>query len=417
MAKKRLTAHNGRTGKLGAYSARHNDRSGGRGDNIDAERTRLNFYWTWDKTSASPSATFDEAEAKFYAQHFSSWIEARNAAAKAAYHPERCIDVDKLRKSDKSCPEETIFQIGSAREGAADPHELARVISEFRKWREKEYPAVKSLDLAIHMDEITPHIHERVVWIAHKDGYEIVGQAAALREMNVQRPKPEKKEDRYNNAKVTYTEACRAKLMEICRAHDLEIIEEAAEPGKKTLDLKIWQVQQEEQRLNELKKEISFYRDALNNAIKAVQELTDATKEHKEPEYKNGVELKQKAFSRDKEVVMSQATYEELWYAAHSRDEMRRLGKQVTDELQRFKETYSGQYLAALEQQLADLRGTNEQLARDVRYLQNEPSYEDGYGEVIEAIRELLKRHPEYTEVADKLQDIIDERSTHYRDR
>ena len=416
MANKRLTAHNGRTGKLGAYSAKHNDRSGGRGDNIDAERTRLNFYWTWDKASASSSTTFDECEAKFYSQHFGAWIEARNAAARAAYHPERCVDVDKLRKSDKSCPEETIFQVGSAREGAADPHELARVISEFRKWREKEYPAVKSLDLAIHMDEITPHIHERVVWIAHKDGYEIVGQAAALREMGVQRPNMTKKEDRYNNAKVTYTETCRNKLLEICKAHGLEIIDEPAEPGKKTLDLKVWQARQEEKHIKELEQKISFYQSALDDAVKAVQKLIDTTKERSSDMYQNGVELKQKAFSRDKEVVLSKAAYEELWHAAHSRDEMRRLGKQVTDELQWFKKTYSGQYLAALEQQIADLRGTNEQLARDIRYLQNEPSYEDGYGEVIEAIRELLKRHPEYSEVADKLQDILDERATHNRE-
>lgn len=417
MANKRLTAHNGRTGKLGAYSAKHNDRSGGLGDNINPELTHKNGYWMWDQRSDSPSATFDASEAKFYTQHFAAWIEARNAAAKAAYHPERCVDVDKLRRSDKSCPEETIYQIGSAREGAADPHELANIITEFRKWRSKEYPNVKTLNLAIHLDEKTPHVHERVVWIAHKDGYEIVGQAAALREMGVQRPNMTKKEDRYNNAKVTYTEACRAKLMEICRAHDLEIIEEAAEPGKKTLDLKIWQVQQEEQRLNELKKEISFYRDALNNAIKAVQELTDATKEQKEPEYKNGVELKQKAFSRDKEVAMSQAMYEELWYAAHSRDEMRRLGKQITAELRAFQASFGGQYLSSLEQQIADLKGKNQQLSEDIWHLKNEPSYEDGYGEVIEAIRELVSRYPELNKAADELQNILDERSTHDRDR
>lgn len=416
MAQKRLTAHNGRTGKLGAYSAKHNDRSGGIGDNIDSSRTRENGYWMWDQGSESPSKTFDESEKKFYEQHFSAWIEVRNAAAKAAYHPERCVDVDKLRKSDKSCPEETVYQIGSKKEGAVEPRELAKIVTEFRRWRSKEYPNVKTLNLAIHLDENTPHVHERVVWLAHKDGYEIVGQAAALAKMGVQRPNPNKKENRYNNAKVTYTETCRNKLLEICKAHGLEIIDEPAEPGKKTLDLKVWQAKQEEERIKEFEQKISFYQSSLDDAVKAVQKLIDTTKERSSDMYQNGVELKQKAFSRDQEVVLSKAAYEELWYAAHSRDEMRRLGKQITGELQAFQKTYSAQYLAKLEQQIADLRGINEQLNRDVLQLKNEPSYEDGYAEVIEAIRELLKRHPEYSEAADKLQDILDERATHNRE-
>ena len=417
MAEKRLTAHNGRAGSLGAYSTKHNDRSGGRGDNIDPERTHLNGYWMWDQHSDSPSATFDECEAKFYAQHFGAWVEARNAAARAARHLERCITPDKLRRSEKSCPEETIYQIGSKKEGAIEPHELAKIVTEFRKWRSKEYPNVKTLNLAIHNDENTPHVHERVVWLAHdKDGYEIVGQAAALREMGVQRPFPGKKEDRYNNAKMTYTETCRNKLLEICRAHDLEIIEEPAEPGKKTLDLKIWQAQQEEKRIKELEQKLSYYQNTLEYVIKAVQELADGAKESNSPMYEKGVELKQRAFSHDKEVVMSQAAYEDLWRAAHSRDEMRRLGKQITAELRAFQASFGGQYLSSLEQQIADLRGTNEQLARDIRYLQNEPSYEDGYNEVFDAFQELVRRNPGLQEAADELQNILDERSTHYRD-
>lgn len=62
---RRLTAHNGRTGSSGVYSARHNDRNFDLDNtqHIDSSRTTLNQYWhcyqSHDKT-----ISFDAAEKK-----------------------------------------------------------------------------------------------------------------------------------------------------------------------------------------------------------------------------------------------------------------------------------------------------------------------------------------------------------------
>lgn len=122
------------------------------------------------------------------------------------------------------CPEETIWMIGNSDEKLPVKF-LQNIWKEQRAWMESEFPQMKILDFAIHVDEQGQnHLHERHVFIGHdKAGREVVGQNKALAEMGISAPNPEKPTGRHNNAKMTYTAKCREHFQEICKRHGLEI--------------------------------------------------------------------------------------------------------------------------------------------------------------------------------------------------
>lgn len=232
----RTTQHNGRVNKQGkAFKAQHNDRQGFTAEHIDATRTAQNFEWTIYKNAPS----FESCEEVFYEHHFTAGLVAKNTRYEAQRHTERIQTLEQYRHAPRTCPEESIIQIGKAGE-SVDAQTLVRAFDEQIKWESKHFPQVKYLDVAAHVDEpnAAPHIHARRVWIAHdKEGREIVGQNAALREMGVSRPDPTKAESRYNNAKQTYTAACREHFQQICKEMGLSIEEEPREPGRSGLSL------------------------------------------------------------------------------------------------------------------------------------------------------------------------------------
>ena len=392
---KRLTMHSGRKGKNGVFSVKHNDRNYdiSHADNVDESRTPENAYWMWDKKKDSPSNTFEECEQRFYAEHFEAYIHARNEAAERSRHPERKTDPEKLRTSEKTAPDETIYQIGT-KDAHIDPKELGVVFSEFRKWRKAKYPLVCTLDLALHLDESTPHIHERVVWIAHdKDGREMPNQSASLREMSVERPHPDKPESRYNNAKITYTEACRIKLQEICQAHGIELITEPAEPGKKTVDLMIWQAQQEEKRLQNLREQLATYDDSVKRVTAIVQSLLQAVDHDQVELYPPGVTVKEAPFSHSKEVRgITPEMWEARWTSANAKNELRALSKKTAEGLAQLHASISGEKLAALEQELKDMKNRYTQLSIASR---EQPTYDQGATDMYDAFIALAERHPE----------------------
>lgn len=100
----RATQHSGRMG-----SARHNDRHFDldKAGHINQEQTSENIYYCcYDNMS------FDDAERKFYQEHFRELINDRNQRTEKARHPERKTNPEKLLASKQTMPEEVIFQIG-----------------------------------------------------------------------------------------------------------------------------------------------------------------------------------------------------------------------------------------------------------------------------------------------------------------
>ena len=88
-----------------------------------------------------------------------------------------------------------------------------------------------------HMDEATPHIHERHVFDATNRYGEIEPkQETALEELGFELPDPEKKRSKTNNRKVAFDSACRTMFLDICKRHGLELDEEPSYGGRKYLE-------------------------------------------------------------------------------------------------------------------------------------------------------------------------------------
>lgn len=233
----RATIHNGRTSHLGAFTPKHNDRSFNisHAEHIDPERVKLNRYWNW----TGKEITFEDAERAFYEKYIRQHLDAQNARYRAQRHAERAKTMDEYRRSPQTCPEEVILMIGKA--GDTIPADMmTRIIQEQINWEQKQFPGVKVLNVALHMDEQgAPHIHERRAWVyTDKDGNTAISQNKSLEQMRVELPNPNKPRSRFNNRKMTFSRMCREHLLQICREHGLEIEEIPQEKSRngRTLD-------------------------------------------------------------------------------------------------------------------------------------------------------------------------------------
>lgn len=279
----RGTTHNGRAGKDGAYSIKHNDRNFEleNAPHINPEKMSDNWYWHRYQKS-DPKLTFEQVEKRFYDDNFTNSLKAKNERYRVSGHNEHIKSMDEYRTNKISCPEETILQIGKLGD-TVDKDTLRHICIEHINWEAKTFPNVKVLDVALHADEQgAPHIHERKVWVANsKDGL-IVGQGKALEEMKIKRPHPEKKKDRYNNPKTTYTAMCRQHFLEICRQHGLELEVEPDKASKRGLELVEYKKQQEEAKLENVQNQVFDMADTLDEyrelASEASQDYSDTSK-------------------------------------------------------------------------------------------------------------------------------------------
>ena len=165
----KLTRHNGRSGRHGTYNPRHNDRRFDveNSEHIDAERARQNIYWDcyrgfttheFRENPEQPDFSFEEIERMYYYEHYSDHMEAQNARNEKTRHTERNRTVEDLLKNNKTCPEESIYQIGTLEE-SVPPETLFRIVNEFYEEFERRFGShIHILDWALHLDEGTPHI-------------------------------------------------------------------------------------------------------------------------------------------------------------------------------------------------------------------------------------------------------------------
>ena len=262
----RATIHNGRTSHLGAFTPRHNDRNFNisHAEHIDPERVQLNRYWNW---TGNPETTFEAAEQAFYEKHIRKHLDAQNARYKAQRHAERVKSMDEYRRSPQTCPEEVILQIGKL--GDTIPADMmARIIQEQINWEQKQFPGVKVLNVALHMDEQgAPHIHERRAWVyTDKDGNLAISQNKALEQMGVELPNPDKPRGRFNNRKQVFSRMCREHLLQICKEHGLEIEEIPQEKSKSGRTMEDYKAGEAERRAAEADRRRQFSERAAESA-------------------------------------------------------------------------------------------------------------------------------------------------------
>ena len=244
----KLTRHNGRAGKHGTYNPKHNDRSFeiANSEHIDPERVQQNIYWDCyngirsalqPKSEESLADTFEEVEKLYYKLHYTNFTEKQNERNAKIRHTERNRSPEDLLTSKKTCPEESIYQLGTL-ESHASPKELFQIATEFMdEFHERFGKHVHILDWALHLDEGTPHIHERHVFDCENKYGEIAPQQEkALEALGFELPDPDMPLSRRNIRKITFDAACRKMLFEIAKRHGLDLEEEAEYGNRKYLE-------------------------------------------------------------------------------------------------------------------------------------------------------------------------------------
>ena len=273
----KLTRHNGRAGKHGTYNPKHNDRSFEitNSEHIDPERVQQNIYWDCyngirsalqPKSEDSLADTFEEVEKLYYKLHYTNFTEKQNERNAKIRHTERNRSTEDLLASKKTCPEESIYQLGTL-ESHASPKELFQIATEFMdEFHERFGKHVHILDWALHLDEGTPHIHERHVFDCENKYGEIAPQQEkALEALGFELPKPDKPLGRYNNRKITFDAACRTMLFEIAKRHGLELDEVPEYGGRAYLEKQDYIMTKQKEQLAQQEKAVQEQTVQLEN--------------------------------------------------------------------------------------------------------------------------------------------------------
>lgn len=315
----RGTRHNGRSGKDGVYNPKHNDRrfNPEHSEHIDPERVRQNIYWdcyqgytTMNDRKENDMFSFNEIEMAFYVEHYGDYVMNQNERHMKARHPDRRRKVEDILNNKKTCPEESIYQLGTIDEHAS-AELLVIVFDEFKKEFEDRFGTnVHIIDWSLHMDEATPHIHERHVFDAtNKYGEIEPKQDAALQELGFELPNPEKPRSKSNNRKMVFDSACRTIFMDICKRHGLELEEEPSYGGRKYLEKQDY-IRMKQKKEIEVQKRIIEKQTAIVNAKRL-----DIAKQE------------QKYQTNQKEIVQQENQIEELLFHV---DDMEKLLDEVS---------------------------------------------------------------------------------------
>lgn len=200
----KLTRHNGRAGKNGVFNPKHNDRQFNleNSDHINLERAKKNVYWdcyngirseSFKKEKEEIVSSFEEVEQLFYKLHYQDYVEGQNERNLKNRHPERNRTTEDIRTHKKTCPEETIYQIGTM-DDYVDPDTLLSIVTEFiEELHDRFGEHFHLLNWSLHLDESTPHIHERHVFDCENAYGEIFPQQEkALEALGFELPNPEK---------------------------------------------------------------------------------------------------------------------------------------------------------------------------------------------------------------------------------
>ena len=257
----KATRHNGRSGKHGTYDAKHNDRRFDveNSEHIDAERTKFNVYWDCYQGYSLPNDenerarfTFTEVEKAYYVEKHSDHVDGQNERNRKARHYDRVKTIDGILQNNKTCPEETLLQLGNI-DGTVSADVLAQISAEYFEEFNKRYGShVHILDWALHLDEATPHIHERHVFDAVNQYGELCPQQdKALEELGFELPKPNEKKGKYNNRKMVFDEECRKLFISICQKHGLDIDVEPVFGGASYLEKQDFIIMNQQKRIDE----------------------------------------------------------------------------------------------------------------------------------------------------------------------
>lgn len=277
----RVSRHNGRSGKHGVYNPKHNDRRFDvqHSEHIDPERKKENLYWDCyhgiSKDGKLAEMTFEQVEEKFYEEIFADFIQGQNARNIKNRHPERNRTVKDLLNDKRTCPEETIYQIGNI-DSSIDYFDLYCICQEFFDFMERMFGKnVKIIDWALHVDEGTPHIHERHVFVWKNQYGELCPkQEKALKEIEFELPNPSKKQGKNNNRKMVFDDYMRQHFIMKCHKFGIEVESEAIYGGRQYLEKQDYIIQKQQEKIVEKEQKIKELEEKILDSETLIQKVS-----------------------------------------------------------------------------------------------------------------------------------------------
>ena len=299
----KLTRHNGRSGRHGAYNPRHNDRRFDleNSEHIDQERAKQNVYWDCYQGFHFPIDqeqedrivySFEQIERAFYSEHYDDYCEAQHERNRKAGHSNRDRSTEDLWRDKKTCPEESLIQIGTM-EKSVSPAVLAEIATEFFEEFEHCFgDHIHILDWSLHLDEATPHIHERHVFDCENRYGEIAPQQEkALEALGFELPYPDQKPGKMNNRKKTFDAACREILFDICRNHGLHLDHEPEYGGRAYLEKQDYILMKQKEKLAVQDQQIESKEAELEEIIIRIEDTEAFAEEVADAAYEQAVEV------------------------------------------------------------------------------------------------------------------------------
>ena len=258
--------------RVHAGPANHNSRSDFKvmSSNIDFTKTKDNWYWNCLTGDADQNISFKIVEEEYYTKNYTASLNAQNARNIKQRHPNRCKTMDQIINGKHTKPHEQILQLGGE-DDHATKEELLEVLKDYVKWHTENYPQAVILNMALHMDETTPHVHiRRVFEVETEDGKKLL-QGQALREMGLKRPNPDEPNAQFNNELMTFTGMNRDKLQAIAIAHglDIEVTEvKCTDKHVQPAEHKLKKINEEIERKTEMNKQLQSQNEKLEQQIK-----------------------------------------------------------------------------------------------------------------------------------------------------
>lgn len=259
-----------------AGPANHNSRSDFKvmSSNIDFTKTKNNWYWNCFTHDAEQNQNFKKVEEEYYTKNYTASLNAQNERNIKQRHPNRCKTMDQIINGKHTKPQEQILQLGGE-DNHATREELLDVLKDYVKWHTENFPQAVILDMALHVDETTPHVHiRRVFEVETEDGKKIL-QGQALREMGLERPDPNSPNAQFNNELMTFTAMNRGKLQEIAIAHGLNITvteEKCTDKHLQPAEHKLKKINEEIERKTEMNKQLQSQNEKLEQQNKKLEQ-------------------------------------------------------------------------------------------------------------------------------------------------
>lgn len=387
----KMTRHNGRSGKNGTYNPKHNDRRFdiANSDHIDQERAKQNVYWDCYQGFHFPADqeqedrivySFEQIERTYYLDHYLDYCEGQHERNRQTGHSGRDRTPEDLLKDKKTCPEESLIQIGTM-ERSVPPDVLAKIAMEFFEEFERRFGKhIHILDWSLHLDESTPHIHERHVFDCENRYGEVAPQQEkALEALGFDLPNPDQKPGKLNNRKMTFDAACRAMLFDICEKHGLHLDREPEYGGRKYLEKQDYILMKQKEKIATQDQTISAKEAELQSITVRIEDTEAFVEEVSEVAYEKAVE------------VVTDKVVEETHNADF--DMVMHHGKKVVNDpaLSPEKKKFANQIFGNL---LQTFSGMTQAISSKLKQIFREPERKDEAKEPIRrSIRDLLARN------------------------